>query len=210
MGAWLFPAAGDRGYLAGKALALVAAGFVPWWLASLGLISFSGTGPILAPLAIAGAGFVAWNFGHRPDWRGIVSGELLFLPFLAVGIAIRAGQPDIFGLEKFMDFGFMNAAMRADTMPPEDMWFAGEPINYYYFGHAMAGLWALITQVPADYGYNLAMGTLFALTAVLTFRHGRRCADAHAGRHRAGPAGWAGSWAGFAAVLVTFWAATAM
>lgn len=170
VGAWLFPLAGDRGYLAGKALALIGSAFAVWWLAAWGVVSFSGAGPILAPLIVAAAGFAAHAAGHRADWRKVLWCEALFLPLFLVGTAIRAAKPEIEGLEKFMDFGFMNAAMRADAMPPEDPWLAGETINYYYFGHAMAGLWALIAQVPADHGYNLAMGTLFALTGCLSFR----------------------------------------
>ncbi len=192
VGAWLFPGAGDRGYLAGKALALIAVGFVPWWLASWHILSFSQSGPILAPLAVAGAGFWAWARGHRPDWRAVALGEALFLALFVVGTAIRAADPEIETLEKFMDFGFMNAAMRADAMPPEDMWMSGRPINYYYFGHAMAGMWALITQVPPDHAYNLAMGMLFALTGCLSFR---LVADALAGGRMGRVAG------GFAALL---------
>lgn len=193
-GAWLFPLAGDRGYLAGKALTLVLGAFAAWWPATWGLVSFSGTGPMLALLAVAGAGAAALAAGYRPDWRGVFMGEAMFLALLLVGTGIRAANPDLEGLEKFMDFGFMNAAMRADAMPPEDPWMAGLPINYYYFGHAMAGLWALIAHVKADHGYNLAMGSLFAFTGCLSFR---LVADA------LGPGRMGRAMGGFAALLVT-------
>jgi uncharacterized membrane protein len=68
-----------------------------------------------------------------------------------------------------MDFGFLNSGMRATSMPPPDMWFGGDPINYYYFGHVIASWLSLLTGVPADHGYNLMMATVFALVASLVY-----------------------------------------
>ena len=77
---------------------------------------------------------------------------------------------DLTGLEKFTDMGFLSAAMRAGTMPPQDAWFAGFGVNYYYVGQAMAGAWGNLAGLPPDHTYQLAMATLFALTGLAAFR----------------------------------------
>ena len=50
--------------------------------------------------------------------------EALFLCGLILWSYIRGLQPDIHGLEKFMDYGFVNTILRTGFMPPQDMWFA--------------------------------------------------------------------------------------
>jgi len=42
------------------------------------------------------------------------------------------------------------AATRSDTVPVADPWFAGEPINYYYFGHFVTARLANIRVRSAD------------------------------------------------------------
>jgi uncharacterized membrane protein len=165
----LFPGSKDRGYLAAKAVGLLLATHVAWLASSLGLLSFARSG-VLAGLAVLVLLNAALLNGRLPlPLRGIARRELFFVVFLAIGTIIRVTNPDIYGLEKFMDFGFMNAGMRADAMPPPDMWYGGEPINYYYFGHITASWLALATGVPADHGYNLMMATVFALVASLIY-----------------------------------------
>jgi uncharacterized membrane protein len=73
------------------------------------------------------------------------------LPFVAY-LAMRGFNHDIYGLEKFMDFGFVNAALASPTMPPPDPWLAGATINYYYFGHVVAAFLIALTGVPPDGG----------------------------------------------------------
>jgi uncharacterized membrane protein len=165
----LFPAARDRGYLAAKAAGILMATYAAWVASSLGLLSFARTG------ALAGIAFLVLInlalFSRRLPipLRDIAGRELVFTAFLAIGTVVRVTNADIYGLEKFMDFGFMNAGTRADTMPPPDMWYGGEPINYYYFGHITASWLTLATGVPADHGYNLMMATAFALVASMVY-----------------------------------------
>src|SRR5690606_29058403 len=82
------------------------------------------------------------------------------------GLAVRLKNAGLIGLEKFTDMAFLAGAMRADMMPPQDAWFAGHAVNYYYVGQAMVGAWANLTGVTAAHSYQLAMATLFALTAL--------------------------------------------
>ncbi|MFZ5353369.1 MAG: DUF2298 domain-containing protein [Bacillota bacterium] len=95
--------------------------------------------------------------------------EIIFLLLLIFWSYIRGLQPNIHGLEKFMDFGFINAALRADYMPPTDIWFAGRPINYYYFGHYLTAFLTRFTGIKASITYNLMLGTILANTFALSF-----------------------------------------
>jgi len=93
-----------------------------------------------------------------------------------------AYSPDVWQTEKPMDMAFLNAAGDARTFPPEDPWMAGEDLNYYYLGHLMAAGLVRLTGVAPDVGYNLAVATFFALSAVAAFG----LAGALAGRVSAG------------------------
>lgn len=89
---------------------------------------------------------------------------LVFLLAFGFLVAVRAVDPAIFPRagEKFLDFGLLQSLTRADTLPPEDMWFAGEPVRYYYGGHLVSHLLAMLTGTPPRYAYNLALATVFA------------------------------------------------
>ena len=159
----LLPNWPDRGYFSSKAVGLLLASWIAWFGASLGVINFSGMGPV-AGVVLLFFLFLKLKPQHVAlPLKSVIWYELGFIGFLLLGLAIRLSQPDIYGLEKFMDFAFMNAALRADSMPPVDPWFNGSTINYYYFGHAMAAWLTRLARVKADYGYNLMMATLFAL-----------------------------------------------
>lgn len=90
--------------------------------------------------------------------------ELIFFSALIFWVFVRSNLPDIHGLEKFMDFGFLNSILRSDYFPPKDMWYASQPINYYYFGHLMSAVVTKLSSIPSFISYNLMLATLFALT----------------------------------------------
>lgn len=90
--------------------------------------------------------------------------ELIFFSALIFWVFVRSNLPEIKGLEKFMDFGFLNSLLRSDYFPPKDMWYASQPINYYYFGHLMSAVVTKLSSIPSFISYNLMLATLFALT----------------------------------------------
>ncbi len=102
--------------------------------------------------------------------------EVIFLASLLFLAFIRGQEPSVHGLEKFMDFGFMNSILRSKYFPPLDMWLSadpdkplGYPINYYYFGHLSgAYLIKLTGEIPAV-GYNLVLATIFAQSMTMSF-----------------------------------------
>jgi len=95
--------------------------------------------------------------------------EFLFLLILTVWSYVRGFAPDIEGLEKFMDWGFVNSALRSTYFPPADMWFAGKPINYYYFGHLVIAVLTKLSGISSTITYNLAIASACALTFISGF-----------------------------------------
>ena len=73
------------------------------------------------------------------------------------------------GLEKFMDYGFVNSILRSGDVPPKDMWFAGESINYYYYGQYVSAFITRLSGIKTEIAYNLMMATLFAFSMALCF-----------------------------------------
>lgn len=154
---------GEGGWIAGKMIGWLVVGWVPWLLASFHILPF-GAAAASGMLALA---LAALRLGLGPiDWRGFIALEAGFLTLFWLGLAVRLKNAELIGLEKFTDMAFLAGAMRADIMPPQDAWFAGHAVNYYYVGQAMVGAWANLTGVTAAHGYQLAMATLFALTAL--------------------------------------------
>lgn len=90
--------------------------------------------------------------------------ELLFFSGLCFWAYVRAHEPSIQSLEKFMDYGFVNSILRSNYFPPKDMWFTPFSINYYFFGHLVTAVLTKLSMVPNYISYNLMLATLFAFT----------------------------------------------
>lgn len=99
----------------------------------------------------------------------IIFEEILFFSSFIFWVFVRGHEPSIRGLEKFMDFGFINSILRSNFFPPLDIWLSadpahsqGYPINYYYFGHITGAFLIKLTGIKASVGYNLILATIFA------------------------------------------------
>ncbi len=167
----------DKGYGFSKMVGMAFVSWVVWVLAITKLLPFERITIVLV-LAVIGIlcwvkirddAFINWN---KQRWRIIFLEELLFLGALVFWSSIRAYQPDIEGLEKFMDFGFMNSILRGKYFPPVDMWWSGGIINYYYFGHYISALFTKLSGIDSAITYNLAIAHLFALGSLGAFTLG--------------------------------------
>ena len=105
----------------------------------------------------------------KSNWKFFIFEEILFLLILAIWSYVRGFAPDIEGLEKFMDWGFVNSSLRSTYMPPVDMWFSGMSINYYYFGHLVIAVLTKLSNLDSAITYNLAISSTCALTFVTSF-----------------------------------------
>ena len=171
-------AGADRGYGFAKVLAWLAPGTAVWLLASAGVAPHrAATARGVSALIVAWGAWTAWRrraelghwFADATNRRGVVALEGVFLGTFALFAAIRALNPAIAWGEKPMDFAILNALLRSPAMPPPDPWFAGESLNYFYFGHALTSVLANAAGVAAPVAFNLAIPTVAALLSAAAF-----------------------------------------
>lgn len=164
----------DRGYIFAKIIGIVLLAYSVCFLSLLKLLPFSQTSIIAVGVFWLLVNLVIYK-KNRLDLtiffnRLSLFEELLFLGFFVFWSYVRGFAPDIHGLEKFMDFGFINSILRTYFMPPLDMWLASSSeypyhfINYYYFGHFTTALLTKLTQIPAEVSYNLMLGVICGFT----------------------------------------------
>ena len=162
----LFPFSVDCGYAVSRAISGPVIAYLIFVLVFLGVFE---NGILVHMVAL---GFLALcSFAVIVRGRGWASSqaikssaaiECVWLLVFVVACLFRSRNPNVEGLEKFMNFGFINSIYFTPSFPPPDPWFAGEPINYYYFGHLTAATMIRLIGVPLDVGYNLAFANALA------------------------------------------------
>lgn len=95
--------------------------------------------------------------------------EKLFLILYVFFTFIRSCDPDINGLEKFTDFSILNSILKSEKLPPNDAWYAGEKINYYYFGHFYIAVLTKLSFLESYYTFNLGLATIFSFLSIGVF-----------------------------------------
>lgn len=167
----------DRGWAFSKAVGLSVLAFGVWLpLMCIQVLPFSQffiLGILLILLALNVPGFLSVRKDllefTRSRYLYILVVELLFLGMTFLLGWLRAYGPDIRNFEMFMDEGFLAGILRSPHLPPADMWYAGQPINYYYYAHyTIAVLAKLLGQSPSV-AFNTGICTFFGLTAVNLF-----------------------------------------
>jgi len=166
----------DRGYLFSKTMAVLTLSYLVWLGAHTKIFPFTQM-TILAVTILAAIIIIIVVKKNslqemkkiKEKWPIFLLEEGLFLMALLFWSYIRSLQPDIQGLEKFMDFGFQNSVLQSQYFPPVDMWFAGHSINYYYYGHYIAAFLTKLSGLKSSITYNLMIATLFAFTFTFTF-----------------------------------------
>ncbi|MGQ9814202.1 MAG: DUF2298 domain-containing protein, partial [Candidatus Roseilinea sp.] len=170
----------DGGYAFAKTLGLLLVAFIAWWLGSTKIAMFTPTQIWAVVAGLATVSLLVW----RRYWNSIaallkaragiiIATELVFLAGFGLWLLVRAGNPDLWhpymGGEKPMDFAYLNAVLKSSYFPPFDPWFAGGYINYYYFGFVLIGAPIKALGIEPAIAYNLAVPTLFGLTACGAF-----------------------------------------
>ncbi|MFB6127606.1 MAG: DUF2298 domain-containing protein [Halolamina sp.] len=100
-------------------------------------------------------------------------------------VTVRAFDPAVhaIGGEKYLDFSLLRTLSRSPTLPPEDPWFAGSTVRYYYGGHLMTSVLAHLTATASRFAYNLSLSGFYAMLVAAAFSLAAAVADA---RGRAG------------------------
>lgn len=185
LAALLFRKFSDRGYFFGKVLGIAISGWLVWVLSSIHLVKFSTVGcyVILALCAVLNYGLAFYYCKKKRlaagEFFGVTDGsmvpakalwyEVFFFAVFAALTYLKCFNPDANGTERFMDYGFMTSMMKSEYMPPEDFWFSGTSLNYYYLGQFFATFLTKLSGVTVNYGYNLALMMTAALCMVLTY-----------------------------------------
>ena len=163
----------DRGYSICKIFFLLLIGYLIWISGLTHIIPNSFLS--ILTLIFLSTGLSIWIFLRkrcqilsflRSEWPVLLAMDLLFLLAFIIWITIASQHPDISHTEKPMDFAFLNAVFSAKYFPPEDPWFSGHPISYYYFGHLIMATLAKITLTSPAIAYNLSISLIPALLAI--------------------------------------------
>lgn len=178
LSATVFSTFNDKGYLFSKALGIAVSSYAVWLLSFLKIVKINALGCWSVLLGCGLIVFFLFYKKARISLTGIKKGDVLpwifigeslFLFSLSFWTYLRGFNARIEGLEKFMDYGFVNSILRSGVVPPKDMWFAGEPINYYYFGQYVSAFITRLSGIKTEIAYNLMMATLFAFSMALSF-----------------------------------------
>lgn len=180
-GKW-FP---DLGYAFSKIIAILLLSYTAFVLGIAKILPFTFLSLLFLVIGFA---IINWQiFKNRqkeePFGKSLINSfifiaveEVLFFAALLFWVLVRGQEPSIRGLEKFMDFGFMNSILRSTYFPPLDMWLSSDAshpngyfINYYYFGHLVGAFLIRLTGIKAQIGYNFVLATIFAFSVVQSF-----------------------------------------
>ncbi|HEX4203583.1 MAG TPA: DUF2298 domain-containing protein [Ktedonobacteraceae bacterium] len=167
----------DRGWAFSKVFGVFIFAFVVWFpLMCLHFLPFNRgfiAGVALVLLACSVLGFIRTRQTIvkvvRLNRTYVIVVELLFLGMIFLLGWLRSFNPDIHSWEMYMDEGFISAIMRSPHLPPNDMWFSGYSINYYYYAHYIAAMLGMFLGQPASVVFNTGIAMYYGLTAVSLF-----------------------------------------
>jgi uncharacterized membrane protein len=169
----LFPKAIDRGYSLSKGISLLFLFWINWIGTSVGIFQFNESGLFLSL-------FILLLFTHlksnadlfdllEENFKKILTIEISFFILFIFFLIVNSFHPEIYFGEKAMDFNLLNFMTRTEVMPPEDPWFAGKLMNYYYFGYYIFSGLIKMSGAKLDLGYALSMATIPALFGASLF-----------------------------------------
>lgn len=164
----------DQGYLLSKIIGAALVTYIVWIGGWLHLLPFTSAAVWLVLLAVGIACFFLRPKKSSVRWSVWLTEELFFAAALIFWSWIKAHEPTINGLEKFMDFGFTKSLLAGLYFPPRDMWFAGQPINYYYFGHLLLAVVTRLSGLDLGFTFNLMLATIFAFCLTMGFAIARQ------------------------------------
>lgn len=165
----------DKGWLFSKTIGLAVSGWLMWYLASCHILKFTLVNCYIVTAICFGLNILLLFYYCRKRKNGGLQGdpyfafsgsnlisagvtELLFYAAFLFWTYLRCFKPEIMGnTEKFMDYGLMVSIDNAVYMPAEDMWLAGETINYYYLGQYLCTFLKRLSGVAMEDSYNLAL-----------------------------------------------------
>jgi YYY domain-containing protein len=185
LAAWLFAPLSRRGAAFALPVSVLGVALVTFWV---GQVTFGPHAVLAGVAAVAGASLLANRVGASPDWRAVAGAYAVFAAGFLVLVAFRASNPGITpaGGEQFLHFGLTKALSRAPALPPEDFWFAGEPLRYYYGSQLQVTGLSMVTGTPLRLGFNLGIATFYGVLAVSAYGLAGAVSDAAGHSYRLG------------------------
>ena len=171
-----FPILADRGWAISKPIGMLLIATAVWLLSYTKLVPNDPLSwwLVLAVLALVSIWLLRTDLPQlrravARRWRIIVAVEIVFILFFVMFLSMRAFDPAASGTEKPMDLMMLTAVTTADHAPPEDLWLAGEPIAYYYFGYWIYGGVNAMAGSSVSIAFNVGMALVAALGASVAF-----------------------------------------
>lgn len=156
----------------GKILGIIIPGFIMWVIGILLDVPFSRTNALLVIVLYAVINsIIAYKQKMTlEDWRSCMVScfkfEVAFFFVFLFWVYLIGFNPAAYGTERFMDYAFMQKMVTTTKLPPDDVWFAGKIINYYYGGQYYAAFIAktMIGGISkTEYSYNMMRALIPAL-----------------------------------------------
>lgn len=169
----LLPSLRDRGASIAMPFGILTVGYVSWILSVLRIVPSTQV-TVLLLLVVMGCASV-WVFQrNRRDMvefivrerTTLALGQFIFLVVFAAWVIYRSHDPSISHTEQPMDFMFLNSSVRSLLGTPEDPWFRGEGISYYYFGYWSFATLTKLTGIVPSVTYNLSLALVPAMAAM--------------------------------------------
>lgn len=164
----LFRELPQRGAAFAIPAALIPFAVIVFWV---GQLTFGRHTIALALVVVAVGASLAYRRGGRPEWRAVAATYGVFaIGFLYLAL-LRASAPGITpaGGEQFLHFGLVNALERAGSLPPPDVWYAGESLRYYYGTQLQVASVSMITGTELRYGFNLGIAAFYGVLVVVAY-----------------------------------------
>ncbi|MCA9385294.1 hypothetical protein KC717_01460 [Candidatus Dojkabacteria bacterium] len=171
----LFPKFSDRGYAFSALLGWVSVSYIHFLLSTLGILKISLSGSLLSLMIWGGINaLIQWKLKPIQISRSILlkvsTANILFLALVIFWTWVRGHNPEIYQIERFMDFGFIQSLMNTESLPLYDMWYSGEILNYYYFGHMIGFEVLTLSNIPMVPGFFVLVVWMFGTVGVGVYR----------------------------------------
>jgi YYY domain-containing protein len=142
----------------------------------------------LGTALVVGGGWSGWRRRRqvaavcREQRRSMIAAVAVSLAGYAVGLAVRAANPDLWhqyrGGEKPFELAMLTSVLRSRSVPPPDAWFAGGALNYHYGGSMLVAVPARILGTVPEVAMNLGIAFVAMLGAGAAFSAGAAVAVA--------------------------------
>jgi len=168
----------DRGYSICKYSSLVLISYVGWLLGHLGVEFVRSTLWIIA-LSYFAIGTLFFFLKRKEmleffkeKFVVLLMIELIFILSFGYFIKIASYNASIVvepGTEAMMDYMMIQSILRSKVFPQWDLWFAGEKVNYYYFGWVNVASLKLLSGIKLPVVFNAAIALVYALIFTSAF-----------------------------------------